>query len=658
MSRSTAVFVDDRTTLTFRLGLVQYVIAVLFACLAVTFWYVQVLQHAKFLEMAENNHQRTLPLRAPRGMLFDRNGKVMVENRDALNISLVRENKKTLDHSIGLLAEITGVNENEIREILDHNRKVPSYRPVVIIQDASLAQVSAVYARKHELPDVLVEQVPTRRYPSDDVAAHLFGYVGEITDNQLARPEFASLTPGAVVGQAGIEQTYNSWLMGRDGAKVVVVNSLGRELGSHDETPPAEGKRLELTIDEDIQRAAQNGFNALGYNGAAIMLEANTGEVMAMVSRPAFDPNAFAGGIDHGTWNSLMTDELRPLQNRAIQGRYSPGSTFKMAVALAALEEGVVSPDFRVHCGGIATFYGHPFKCWSFKKGGHGSVDMREAIEQSCDVYFYTVGNIIGVDRINKWATLLGLGVKSGIDLPSEVQGLVPSTQWKREKLHEKWYAGETISVAIGQGQVSVTPISMAVYMATLANGGTRVTPHLVRAVDEGTGEGWKPVPAPPAQSSVDMDENKLQVIRDGMFRVVNAPQGTAHAAALKGYDMAGKTGTAQVISNTGKQRAGKTTKDLRDHGWFVFLAPASKPEIAGVVFCEHGEHGTNASQIARHMVDTYFAKKEGRPLPAYPTKEGKGTLVAQAQQGDRDVAADPVTTDAPAPPAAPTPRP
>ncbi len=655
---TTPIFTDDRTTLTFRLGLLQYVISAVFAVLVVGFWYVQVLQHAKFLEMAENNHQRTLPLRAPRGMLFDRTGHVMVENRDALNISLVRENKKTLENSIVLLAEITGVKEADIREILDHNRKVPSYRPVVIIQDASLAQISAVMARRHELPDVVIEQVPTRRYPSDDLAAHLFGYVGEITDQQLARPEFASLTPGAIVGQAGIEQVYNSWLMGRDGAKMVVVNSLGRELAVSNESEPNEGKRIELTIDQDIQHAAQEGFEALGFNGAAVALVPDTGEVLALVSRPAFDPNAFASGIDHGTWSSLTTDELRPLQDRAIQGRYSPGSTFKMAVALAALEEGVLTPDFRVHCPGAATFYGHTFKCW--KKGGHGSVDMRHAIEQSCDVYFYTVGNMLGVDRIHKWATLLGLGVKSGIDLPSEVQGLVPSTQWKKEKMHEKWYAGETISVAIGQGQVSVTPISMAVYMSTLANGGTRVTPHLVKATDDGDGKGWQPVPPPPPQSTVDMDQSKLQVIRDGMFLVVNGA-GTARGAQIKGYDVAGKTGTAQVISLQGRQRAGKTTKDLRDNGWFVFLAPASKPEIAGVVFAEHGEHGSNAALIARHMIETYFAKKEGRPVPPYPTPGANKNLIAAARQAnDADVpeqtapAAPPAT---PADPRAPTPR-
>jgi penicillin-binding protein 2 len=245
-------------------------------------------------------------------------------------------------------------------------------------------------------------------------------------------------------------------------------------------------------------------------------------------------------------------------------------------------------------------------------------MDLRHAIEQSCDVYFYTVGNMVGVDRINKWATNLGLGVKSGIDLPNEAQGLVPSTQWKREKMHEKWYAGETISVAIGQGQVSVTPVSMAVYMATLANGGTRVTPHLLKAVDEGGV--WKPVPAPPPQSQAKIDPKALQAIRDGLWMVVNAA-GTGGKARVANHDVSGKTGTAQVISNEGRAAAaGKTTRDLRDHGWFVFFAPRDNPQIAGVVFAEHGEHGGNAAAIAHHVLDTFFARQDGRPLPPPPT--------------------------------------
>jgi len=288
-----------------------------------------------------------------------------------------------------------------------------------------------------------------------------------------------------------------------------------------------------------------------------------------------------------------------------------------MAVGLAGLEEGVITPSFQVYCGGGATFYGRRFACW--KKGGHGTIDLRHAIEQSCDVYFYTVGNMLGVDRINKWATLLGLGVKSNIHLPNEVTGLVPSTAWKQERMHEKWYAGETISVAIGQGAVAVTPVSMAVYMATLANGGTRITPHLVKAIDDGNG--LKPVPPPPIQSKIDVTPEKIQAIRDGLWMVVNAG-GTGGRARIVGHDVAGKTGTAQVISNTGRLAAGRSKKDLRDNGWFVFFAPRDHPQIAGVVFLEHGIHGPNAASLAHHILDTFFAKQDGKPLPPAPTHD------------------------------------
>jgi penicillin-binding protein 2 len=628
---ATAVFAEDKSTQTFRLGMIQVVVAVLFAMLALCFWWVQVLQHEKFEEMAASNHSRTLPLRAPRGMLFDRNGRLLVENRDALNISLVRENRRTLEQNIKLLAEVTEVPERVILDILERNRRVPAYRPVVIIQDASLAQVSAVLARKRELNDVIVEQVPTRRYPQDDFGAHLFGYVGEITDAQLVRPEFTGLTPGAVVGQAGLEQTYNNLLMGKDGAREVIVNSLGREITKREELPSTEGKRLQLTIDYDLQKAAQDGFKSTGFNGSAIMLDVNSGEILSMVSRPAFDPNDFSGGIDRNTWQQLMTDKLRPLQNRAIQGRYSPGSTFKIAVAVAALEENVVTPAFRVFCPGGGTFYGRYYKC--HLKGGHGSVDMRQAIEGSCNVYFYTLGNMLGVDRMHKWASALGLGVMSGIDLPHETLGLMPSTAWKKTTREPKWYPGETISVAIGQGQVSVTPISLAVMAMTVANGGTRYTPHLVRAAYE-DGKGWQSIEAPKPQSLVKLRESTIDAVHDGMWMVVNA-NGTGRRGRLEGRDVAGKTGTAQVISLEGKARAGKTDKDLRDHGWFIFYAPAKNPQVAGMIFAEHAEHGYLGAPIAKHMINTYFLKQEGKPLPEYPQPNvpvaPPRTVVAQA---------------------------
>ncbi len=598
-----------------RLSALQYLITVLFTALAVSFWILQVVQHDKFEEMAANNHQRTLALRAPRGVVFDRDGRVLVENRHSYSISIVREHTKDLNRTVHLIAEVLGVPEARVREVVERHRREPSYRPIVIVQDATLAQVAAVTARRldFELPDVLVEEVPTRQYPVDAMAAHLFGYVGEVNDAQVAGA--SDLKSGDIVGQSGIERIYNNLLMGEDGAKRVVVNSVGREIRTLEEVPPAEGKRLKLTIDYDLQKALEDAFSASGFNGAAVVLNPGDGEVLGFTSRPAYDPNAFAAGIDKVTWAGLNSDDERPLQDRAIQGRYPSGSTFKMVVAAAALEEGVITPDFRVYCPGHATFFGRSFKCW--KTAGHGSVDLRHAIEQSCNVYFYTIGNMTGIDKIHKWATLLGLGEKSGIDLPGETKGLVPSPEWKRAAFNEKWYSGETISVSIGQGAVAVTPVSMAVYMSTLANGGTRVTPHLLKAVDAGEGQGWQAVPAPAPQSAVKMDSGKLQAIRDGLWMVVNAG-GTGGRARVVGHDVAGKTGTAQVISNQGRAAA-RSDKDLRDNGWFVFFAPRDNPQIAGAVLLEHGVHGANAAAVARHVLETFFAKKDGRPLPPAP---------------------------------------
>jgi penicillin-binding protein 2 len=629
---------EDRRHLPVRLAVLRAGVVVVFGVLAICFWYFQVVQHQKFREMAQNNHLRTLALRAPRGTLFDRDGRVLVENRDAFNISLLREQTRDLGHTLDALARITGIAREEFDAIVARHANEPRYRPVLLVADATLAHVAAVLARRLELPDLLVQQVPTRHYPTDEMAAHLFGYVGEITEAQLARQEHRGLAPGAVIGQSGVEQVYNGRLMGLDGARRVVVNSVGREIEVLGERPPAEGARLRLTIDADLQRAVEDGFRATGYWGAAAVIDPRTGEILSLVSLPAYDPNRFASGIDRQTWTRLNTDPLRPLQNRAIQGRYSPGSTFKIVVATAALEEGVVTPEHRIHCGGGATFYGRYFKC--HLAGGHGSVDMRHALEKSCNVYFYTLGNMLGVDRIHKWSQLLGLADKTGIDLPHEVESLVPSTEWKRRRTGEKWYAGETISVAIGQGQVSVTPLALATMMATVANGGTRHVPHLLQAVDEG--EGWRPVPVPAPRSVTPMGAEHVAALHDGLWMAVNAA-GTAGRARLPGYDVSGKTGTAQVISNQGRAAAKGTDRDLRDHGWFVFFAPRDNPQIAGVVFAEHSEHGYLAAPIARHVIDTYFAKQEGRPLPAYPAP---ATLPPSPPPADPDVVARAGTPD------------
>ena len=616
---------EERRRVGVRLAVFQGLIVVVFSALAVSFWVLQVVQHEKYNEMAENNHQRTLALRAPRGVVFDRSGRtVLVENRNSYSISIDRERTKDLNRTIRALAATLRIDESGIRAIVNRHRSDPSYRPVTIIQDATLAQVAAVLSRRleAELPEVIVQPVPTRKYP-DAMAAHLFGYVGEVSEPQVARDD--SLKSGDIVGQAGIESVYNALLMGEDGAKRVMVNSVGREISTLDENPPTEGKRLQLTIDYDVQKALEDAFKASGYNGASVILDPKSGEVLAFTSLPAYDPNAFASGMDRTALASLFNDEDRPFTDRALQGRYPPGSTFKMAVATAALEEGVITPDFKVYCPGHATLLGRTWQCSKPNGAGHGVMDLRHAIEQSCNVYFYTVGNMTGIDKIHKWATLLGLGEKTGIDLPNEISGIVPSPEWKRAttKNHEKWYPGETISVSIGQGQVSLTPVSMAVYISTIANGGTRVTPHLVKAVDDGTG--WKTLPAPAPRSQVELKPETIQALRDALWLVVNE-HGTGGNARLVGYDVSGKTGTAQVISLEGARTAkGKTEKNLADNAWFVFFAPRDNPQIAGVVLAEHGGHGgTSAAPIAKHVLQTFFAKQEGKPLPVLPPKKGQ----------------------------------
>ena len=601
-----------RDSFTLPMTLLRFSVVLIFVALGTRFWLLQVAKHEKYRELAENNHQRTIALDAPRGVVVDRDGRPLVENRYSLNVSLVREKVEDLEGTLELLAEVSGVPASTLTSVVERHRRDPVYSPIVLIRDASLSQVAAVAAHELELPGLLIQQLPTRHYRTEDVAAHLFGYVGEVSDEQLATAEFEAVRSGTVVGQSGIEQIYNELLMGRDGARQVVVDSIGREIDTVGEQMPVEGRQLQLTLDYDLQEAAENAFAVGGFNGAAVVLDPRTGEILALVSLPAYDPNAFALGIDQDSWNALNQDTLRPLNNRALQGRYSPGSIFKIAMTVAALEEGVVTPDFTVTCRGGGMFYGQFRQCL----GTHGTVDMREALEKSCNTYFYTLGELMEIDQIHKWATALGLGELSGIDLPHEVQGLIPSTAWKEERRGEPWYPGETISVAIGQGPVDLTPLSLAVMMATVANGGTRVTPHLLKAVNEG--DEFVPVPRPVPRSQVTLDPTTLAAVTDGLWRVVNNG-GTGRRARIDGRDVLGKTGTAQVISLQGRVAAGDTERDLRDHGWFVFAAPAGAPEIAGVVFGEHNESSGLSAEVARHVMETYFAKKDGSPRPVLP---------------------------------------
>jgi penicillin-binding protein 2 len=620
---------EDRQNLQVRLIGFRVGIVVVFLLLAVAFWMLQVLQYQKYRERADNNFMRTIELRAPRGVLFDRHGEVLVQNRRAFRIAVVREQSATdLNAVLTRLAAVTGVDEAAVRAVVKRRMSEPAFRPIAVIENATDAQVAAVMARAIELPGVVVEQVPTRSYPGDGLAAHLFGYVGEAQPSQLTD----DILQGAIVGQAGVERVYDDLLRGENGNRFVVVNSRGREIEELEHEDPIDGKRVQLTIDADMQRALEEGFHNKGFNGSGMFLDPKTGEILAMASVPSYDPNEFAVGMESAKWNALIGDPLKPLRNRTVQGTYAPGSTWKIVMAVAALEEGLITPETTFNCAGSKTIYGNSFAC--HRAGGHGRQNLREAIMHSCNVYFYSLGELLKVDTIHKWADRLGLVGRTGIDLPSEDASVIPSEQWKRDRFNERWYPGDTISVAIGQGYVTVTPVALARMMATVANGGTLVTPHVIRAVDQGAGAGWERTASTNVVPPVSLTPDMIGAVRDGLWLAVNGPTGTARGAKLDGYDIAGKTGTAQVISlDAAKAVAGRTTRDLRHHGWFVFFAPKENPEVAGVVFVEHGATSGAATPIVRHVMDTYFAKKEGRPLPKLPPPPPKTPVTTPGEQ-------------------------
>jgi penicillin-binding protein 2 len=619
---------------------------VAFVLMAVFFWRLQVVQHARYEEMAANNHLKTVPLRAPRGVVFDRNGRVLVENRYSFTIAIVREQIKDIDETVRRLAAVTRYDETRMREAVHRRLKEPPFRPLPVIEHATFEQVAAVTARRHEMPEVLVQQVPTRTYPADGLAAHAFGYVGEIEEAQMASTEFSALPlqPGAIIGKFGLERRYNASLMGTDGNRFVVVNSVGRELEVVRTESPIDGARMQVTLDYDVQKALEDAFRHAGLNGAGIILDPSSGEMLAATSLPAFDPNTFAVGIDGAEWARLNNDPLRPMTNRVLQGTYPPGSTFKIVMAVAALEEGVVTPDTTFFCPGYGMFYGRRFQC--NRPQGHGTVNVRTALEHSCNVFFYNLGQRLPIDTIHKYAAALGLVGKTGVDLPGEGDSFVGSTEWKQRTHKEPWYPGETISVAIGQGAVAVTPIGLATMIATVANGGRLVTPHLARAFDNGDGRGWQPVARPAPRSNLAIDPVNLQAVRDGLWMVVNAT-GTGRSAQIAGRDVVGKTGTAQAnVSLRNRALAASRGVDVRDHRWFVFFAPRDNPQVAGVIFAEHGGTTGSATPIAKHVLETFFAKRDGLPLPVLPGQGGAPG--AQQATSPGTTPATPAATPAP----------
>lgn len=595
---------EDLRVVQARTRRVQIGLSAAILALLANFWHLQVVRGREFRELAENNRTRTVSLAAPRGPLLDRNGHTLVENQPSFNVVLTPEHSDDLDRSIALLSRVLGISEGQIRERLA--RRAGRYRPVVLKGGASFDDIAALEARRLEIPEAGVEVVPVRSYPLAAAAAHALGRVGEVTDRQLQTRDYADLEPGALVGQAGIEQQYNRRLMGRDGFRRVIVNSRGIEVAEAERQRPADGPSLTLTLDAGLQAAMDRAF--AGRSGSAVALDPTNGEILAMTSVPAYDPNGFATGIEPAAWNRLATDPATPLMNRVIQGQYAPGSVFKVVMATAALEEGVISADTRFYCPGHVVLYDTMFHC--HRPSGHGWVDVVHALEQSCNVFFYQVGVRLEIDAIARWARRLGLGAATGVDLPHEAAGLMPSPEWKLRTQKTPWYAGETVSVAIGQGQVSVTPLQVARLAAAIANGGRLCQPHLVRAI------GDVPV-AIPAPRDLHIRPATLALVREGLWSVVNGA-GTGWRARLRDVAVCGKTGSAQVVARARLQREGgrSAATMFLPHGWFLAFAPAESPRIALAVLVEHGGSGSEAAApVAREILAAFFGAHD-EPAP------------------------------------------
>jgi penicillin-binding protein 2 len=628
-----------------RLTAVQYIILAIFLLLAYGLWRLQVVDNDRYSSLAEKNRVRNVPILAPRGKILDRNGRIIVDNYPSFTALLLRDQSRDLNADAEMIAQGLHLKPEEVRERVHKFASMPQYQPIFLKEDITQDELAFIEAHRNELPELDTIMSHRRLYPRSGFMAHLIGYVGEVTEDMLNQPQFELYSPGDVVGVSGVEKQYNDFLMGKNGSRRSVVNSRGKEMQQLDSTPAVAGKQLKLTVDVDLQIAAEQALE--GKNGAVVAMDPRNGEILAMVSRPTFDPNDFAVRIKRDEWNKLVNDENHPLLNKAIQAQLAPGSVFKIIMATAGLQEGIAQ-DMKVNCAGGASFYGRYFKCWVLSEHRvHGVVDISKAIYQSCDVFFYTLAERLGIGKIAKWATAVGLGQKTGIDLPQEVSGVMPSEEWKIHNFKQKWYAGETISVGIGQGAVATTPIQLARAIGGIASGGVLVRPHV--AFPQDLPPNFHPAAGTPDEVKIPLDPNNWQIITDAMANVVS-PIGTANSAHLKDIDFAGKTGSAQTISNIAKARLANGKSKFKDNGWFAGVAPRRSPEIVVCALLEEGEHGYLAARVVSQVVKAYVEKQ--RQIPTKVAGSGSvevgGVWSAPDQEGEQKLQAGRFYVDVP----------
>jgi penicillin-binding protein 2 len=602
-----------------RLTAVQYIILAIFLLLTYGLWRLQVSQSDLYSTLAEKNRIREVPILAPRGKILDREGRTIVDNYPSFSALLLRDSSRDIVADAEMIADGLHLDRKEVKDRIRRFAATPQYQPIYLKDDITPDELAFIEAHHNELPELDTIMAHRRLYPRNGFMAHLVGYVGEVSEEMLNHPRFELYNPGDVVGQSGVELEYNNILMGQNGSKQVVVNSKGKEVGQLGEKPAEAGKPLKLTIDLDVQIAAEQALE--GKNGAIVAMDPHTGEILAMASRPTFDPNNFAVRISRDQWSKLVNDPDHPLLNRAIQAQLAPGSTFKIIMSVAGWEEGIAQ-TLHVNCSGGATFYGRRFGCWV--KTGHGAVDLTKAIYQSCDVFFYTLAEKLGIDRIAKYATALGLGQKTGIDLPNEVSGVMPSEEWKIRNFKQKWFAGETMSVAIGQGAVAITPVQLMRAISAISMDGKMVVPHVVQP--SGLPPGFLPVANYNDVKNVPIDTAGWNTITDAMGRVL-LPEGTAPSAHIPGIDIAGKTGSAQIVSLAMRAKH-QNNDDFAQNGWFVGFTPRRDPDIIVCVLFQGGEHGKLAARLATEVIKT-FVEKQRRQPSKLAKSDGKADVAA-----------------------------
>ncbi|HYL64628.1 MAG TPA: penicillin-binding protein 2 [Candidatus Methylomirabilis sp.] len=610
-------FRDDNRLPQARLAIASYVIVGMVGLLLLGFWRLQVADSDKYDQMAERNRVRSIPIIAPRGRMLDRDGRVLVDNYPSFSVLLLRDDPVAVEKNLPAISDGLGVPLEDLKDQLESTKALPKFQPIVIKPEATNADVAFIESHRADIPLLEMLMVQRRRYIPGGFMSHASGYVGEVSEQQIEASN-GKLRPGDMAGKSGLERQYNDILTGTDGMRRMIVNSVGKEmkeLGHLPEQEPIPGKQIQLTIDYDLQQVAEQ---SLGQRpGAVVALDPRTGEVLAMVSRPTPDPNDFAIRIPAEEWKKLNDDPLHPLLNRAIQAQLAPGSVFKIVTATAMLEDHVPDENFTTFCPGYGTFFGRQYHCYVYyaKSGpkAHGVLGLHEAILKSCDVFFYNVGMRLGIDRLSYYAMKLGLGRRTGIDLPSEEPGLMPTQEWVERTFHRKWYAGEVISVAIGQGMVTTTPLQLARMIGGLASGGVFKQPHMLKDAPH-VGEERFPV-----------SESTVEKVTDAMWGVINETGGTGGHLKLAGIEFSGKSGTAQVIGYDKMALVRKGTQ-FADNAWFVGYAPKRNPEICvAALVQESGQHGGEAAgPVVRDIVKAYYEKK-ARKTQGEITADNKG---------------------------------